>query len=115
MGAARRVVVEMPSAEEPEALPFAVEVAELPRRARKGMRAATAEARRRVAEALPEVISTLATRAKDGDAASLKLFLEVSGVLKGGLAPAARERREKTLEEILFEQWERDKLTAADG
>ena len=80
-----------------------------------GMRAAIAESRQIIADNLPNVIRELSKKAISGDgkasdATHLKLFLEISGVLKGGLGPQEKVVRERTFEEIMTERWEQDKL-----
>ena len=77
------------------------------------MRQATAQARREVALALPGVVHALAAQALTGSVTHLKLFLELSGSLKSGLAAPEKTVRERTLEEVIVEQWEQDKATAA--
>ncbi|APC08282.1 hypothetical protein [Neomoorella thermoacetica] len=41
-------------------------------------------ARWRAVKEVPEIIDTLAARAKDGDASAARLMLELAGVLPGG-------------------------------
>lgn len=81
----------------------------VPARKKTGMRQAVAEARREVAASLPGVVRELARQALEGSVNHLKLYLELSGVLKGGLAAPARQAREQTLEEFLNERWAQDK------
>ena len=80
-----------------------------PARKPPSMRQAVAQARREVALTLPEVIRTLARESIGGSVNHLKLYLELSGVLKGGLAAPPRVAPEKTLEEFFLERWAQDK------
>ncbi len=117
MGAANRKQVPGPAAEMPGAESFGPVLLENtnqePTPKKVGMRQATAQARREVALALPGVVRALAREALTGSVTHLKLFLELSGALKGGLAAPEKVVRERTLEEILVEQWELDKANAA--
>ena len=61
--------------------------------------------RKRLMEAIPSIVNTLLEKAETGSVPHMKLLLELSGLDKGRLAPRQEERREKTLEEILMEQW----------
>jgi hypothetical protein len=82
---------------------------EVPRNAEPiRMPMALAEAKQIVAAALPDVSRALADQAKAGSVNHLKLFLEIAGLLKGGLGVPEETRREKNLEEILNEQWEKE-------
>jgi hypothetical protein len=72
------------------------------------MPTAVAEAKSIIAAALPAVSRTLAEQATAGSVNHLKLFLEIAGLLKGGLAVPEEIRQEKTLEDLLNEQWEKD-------
>ena len=69
-----------------------------------------AGARRRIARGAPSVANAIVTHAKKGSAAHARLFLETSGLLRGGLGRAARKKAQKSLEAILMEQWERDRI-----
>ena len=112
MGAANRKPVSRPSADMPGAESFGPKLVE-PTRKKVGMRQAVTEARREVALALPAIVRALAEQALTGSATHLKLFLELSGALKGGLAAPEKVVRERTLEEVIVEQWEQDKAIAA--
>ncbi len=105
---ARKRLVEMPMAETPDTEPAPLFV--VPEQKKKGMRAAMAEARRVIANALPDVAQALATHSKEGSVAHLRLFMEVSGLLKGGLQIKTKVQREKTVEELLDEEWARQKV-----
>ena len=112
MGAAQRKAGARPSAEQPGAELFGPVLVE-PARRKASMRQAVAEARREVALKLPEVVRALAEQSIAGSVTHVKLFLELSGVLKGGLTVPEKKVRERTLEEILVQQWEEDKATDA--
>ncbi len=107
MGAANRKAIERPPAELPGAELFGPVLVESAKKS-PGMRQAVAEARREVAQSLPLVVRTLAREAVEGSVTHLKLFLELSGVLKGGLAAPEKAVREPTLYEVLQEKWEQD-------
>ena len=112
MGAANRETAERPPAEQPGAESFGP-VLVGPARKTPSMRQAIAEARREIATTLPLVVRTLAKESIGGSVHHLKLYLELSGVLKGGLTAPEKQVRERTLEEILVERWEQDKAQAA--
>ena len=117
MGAANRKAVQRPAAGLPGrdrvgAEPFGPVLLE-PARKTPSMRRAVAEARREVALTLPEVVRTLAQQSIEGSVTHLKLYLELSGVLKGGLAAKEKQVREKTLEEVLMEKWAHDEAMEA--
>lgn len=78
------------------------------------MKFALGESRREAARMLPEVVRALAREAASGSVPHTKLFLELTGVLKSGLGAAEKVKKERTLEEILVEQWEREKAYAAE-
>jgi hypothetical protein len=67
-----------------------------------------ARARKLLVEVLPDVAEKLATDAKTGSISHMKLLLQLLGIEDGGLKPKQRSRREKTLEEILMEQWRKE-------
>ena len=106
MGAAQGKAGARPSAEQPGAELFGPVLVE-PARRKNSMRQAVTEARRELALELPAVVRALAEQAKTGSVTHLKLFLELSGVLKGGLTVPEKKVRERTLEEILVQQWKR--------
>ncbi len=107
MPAANRKELERPSAT-PGAESFGPVLVE-PARKPPSMRQAVAQARREIALTLPAVVRTLAQQSVEGSVTHLKLYLELSGVLKGGLAAPPKIAREKTLEEVLIEKWAQDK------
>ena len=112
MAKGRRVDDKAPPAcedDKPEG-PFCVTgIHEVPKDAvRVNFPTALAEAKWIVAQALPHVSRKLAEDAKGGSVNHLKLFLEIAGLLKGGLAMPEEIRQEKTLEDLLNEQWEKD-------
>lgn len=108
MGAKRLMVPELPGG--PVLVDELAESQRAAERRKRGVR----QARREVARLLPEVIRALGTKAADGSVAHVKLFLELSGVLKGGLAKQAKVARARTLEEVLVEQWDREKALVAE-
>jgi hypothetical protein len=64
-----------------------------------------AKARRTLQEAVPEVATKLVEQAKTGNIPHMKLLLQLLGLEDGGLTPTRVGPREKTLEEVLMEQW----------
>ena len=65
-------------------------------------------AKARFAEALPEVMRTLLEQVKNGSVPHLKVVLELTGLDKDEAAPRRSKPKEKTLEQILLEQWRKD-------
>jgi hypothetical protein len=65
-------------------------------------------ARKRLMEAIPEAAKALATGASSGSVPHIKLLLELVGLDEGELGPETECRREKTLEEIVMEQWRKE-------
>lgn len=63
-------------------------------------------------ETLPLILDTLLEQARAGSLPHMKLLLELCGLDKGKLAPQEPAKREKTLEEILTEQWRNEPLFA---
>ena len=112
MGAAHRKPAPRPPADQPGAESFGPVLVE-PARKPPSMRQAVTEAKREIARTLPTVVRTLAEESIEGSVTHLKLYLELSGVLKGGLTVPEKPVRERTLEEILNEQWEQDKTAEA--
>ena len=69
---------------------------------------AIGKARRELVDALTEVATKLATEAKAGSIPHMKLLLQLLGLEDGGLTPQKSSRREKSLEEIVMEQWRKE-------
>jgi hypothetical protein len=57
---------------------------------------------------VPEVADKLVKDAKTGSVQHVKLLLQVLGLEKGGMKPRTSGPREKTLEEIIMECWEKE-------
>jgi len=108
----RFVAAEKPPAEEAAADP---EVAEQPAR-RVRPRFCRVYVRNRIAHDLPLIVDALLERAMEGSVPHIALMLKTAGFQeKGSLVPAV-QRREKSLEQILLEQWEADRVRdAADA
>ncbi len=65
--------------------------------------------RRKLAEALPGIVRVMVKKAKQGSVPHMALLLKTAGLdQRGNLIPQI-VRRERTLEEILMEQWEKDR------
>jgi hypothetical protein len=62
-------------------------------------------ARRTLEEAIPEVAAKLAEQAKEGSVAHMKLLLQLLGLDEDGFVIAEARPQEKTLEQILLEEW----------
>jgi hypothetical protein len=69
---------------------------------------AIGKARRELVDALTEVATKLAMEAKAGSIPHMKLLLQLLGLEDGGLTPKERSKREKSLEEIVMEQWRKE-------
>jgi len=65
-------------------------------------------ARRSLEESIPEVAAKLAEQAKEGSVAHMKLLLQLLGLDDGGFVVVEPGKREKTLEEILLEEWHKE-------
>jgi len=65
-------------------------------------------ARNRLLGALPDMATALAAKAKAGSAPHMRLLLQILDLYDGGLAEQQVQVKEKTLEEILMEQWNRE-------
>ena len=63
-------------------------------------------ARKRIAEEMPELVAMLLKEAKGGSLGHLKMLVQLGGLDKGEVTPKV-QRREKSLEALLTEQWER--------
>ena len=61
--------------------------------------------RRTLEDAIPEVATKLAEQAKEGSVAHIKLLLQLLGLDNDGFVIAEARPQEKTLEQILLEQW----------
>jgi hypothetical protein len=66
------------------------------------------QARKLLVEAIPEIAAKLVTDAKTGSVPHMKLLLQLLGLEDGGLTAKESSRREKTLEEIVMEQWHKE-------
>jgi hypothetical protein len=64
-------------------------------------------ARRTLEEAIPEVAAKLAEQAKEGSVAHMKLLLQLLGLDDDGFVIAEARPQEKTLEQILLEEWQK--------
>jgi hypothetical protein len=58
--------------------------------------------------ALPQLAVALAEQAEKGSVPHMKLLLEMLGLDKGGFAAREIKVKERTLEEILMEQWHKE-------
>ncbi len=67
-------------------------------------------ARARVAEAMPGLVKTLLDEAGKGSLAHLKVLVQLSGLDTGEVVPQKGRRRGKSLETVLKERWEQDRL-----
>ena len=65
-------------------------------------------ARRSLMQAIPETACALATGASGGSVPHIKLLLQLVGLDEGSMGPETAKRREKTLEEIVMEQWRKE-------
>ena len=65
-------------------------------------------ARARFAEALPDIMTKLLAEVQSGNVGYLKVLLELTGLDKPDPPPRPRKVKEKTLEQILLEQWHKD-------
>jgi hypothetical protein len=65
-------------------------------------------ARRSLQESIPDVAAKLAEKAKEGSVAHMKLLLQLVGLEDGGFVVVEPGKREKTLEEILLEEWHKE-------
>ena len=65
-------------------------------------------ARKELMEAIPRVMDALIAEARRGSVQHIKLVLQLMGLEEGGLASKDMRPKEKTLEEILMEQWEKE-------
>ena len=69
-------------------------------------------ARKRIAEEMPQLVDMLLEQSKQGSLGHLKMLVQLGGLDKGEVTPKV-QRREKSLEAILMEQWERDEADRA--
>ena len=56
---------------------------------------------------MPELVAMLLKEAKGGSLGHLKMLVQLGGLDKGDVTPKV-QRREKSLEALLTEQWEKD-------
>ncbi len=66
------------------------------------------EAGRTLMDAVPDVSMKLAEEARKGNIQHMKLLLQLLNLDEGGLTPREAGPKEKTLEEILMEQWHKE-------
>lgn len=69
-------------------------------------------ARARVAEAMPALIRQLLEEAEKGSLPHLKVLVQLSGLDTGEVVPQSGRRKGKSLERVLKERWEQDRLEA---
>ena len=62
-------------------------------------------ARKRLAEAAPQVVDAFLEKAKDGSVQHLKTLLELTGIMKDPVKPKVVKRRGKTLARQLLDEW----------
>lgn len=62
-------------------------------------------ARKRMAEAMGEIVDALVEKAKGGSVAHTKALAELSGMNKGEVAPTVVKRRGKSLARALLEEF----------
>jgi hypothetical protein len=65
-------------------------------------------ARRTLMKAVPASAEALAKGVGSGSVPHIKLLLQLVGLDEGGLCPEIVRPREKTLEEIVMEQWRKE-------
>lgn len=65
-------------------------------------------ARKSLMEAVLQTTTALANGAKQGSVPHIKLLLQLVGLDEAGFAPVVVRPKEKTLEEIVMEQWNRE-------
>ena len=63
------------------------------------------DARRSLMKAIPGTATALAEGATSGSVPHIKLLLQLVGLDEAGFAPVVAKPQEKTLEEIVMEQW----------
>jgi hypothetical protein len=61
-------------------------------------------ARKRMAEEMPDIVSALIEKTKDGSVAHAKVLLELTGVMKEPVAPKGVKRRGKSVVGTLLEE-----------
>lgn len=66
------------------------------------------DARRSLMKAIPEAATALVDGATGGSVPHIKLLLQLVGLDEAGFAPVVVRPQEKTLEEIVMEQWYRE-------
>lgn len=69
--------------------------------------------RKRMAEVMPTLVAMLLKEAHAGSLGHLKMLVQLAGLDKGEVSPKV-QRREKSLEKILLEQWEKDAALAKE-
>jgi len=66
------------------------------------------QAREKLVESIPAIAARLVTDAKQGSVSHMRLLLHLLGIDYGGLGDRENRPVEKTLEEILMEQWAKE-------
>jgi len=66
------------------------------------------QAREQLVESIPAIAATLVMEARLGSVSHMKLLLHLLGIDHGGLGAPENRPVEKTLEEILMEQWAKE-------
>ncbi|RXH58491.1 hypothetical protein [Granulicella sibirica] len=61
--------------------------------------------RKRMAEALPQIVEALVDKAKEGSVPHTQALAELSGLTRAEAVPPVRKRREKSLASALLEQF----------
>ena len=85
-----------------------------PGRSRAQRASALAEARRKLWQEFPAIIDQLIQQSKEGNAAAIKVLLELSGLEKGILAARKRGVQHKSLEQRLLDKWNKRQAERAD-
>ena len=75
---------------------------------RKGSADLIDDARKSMIEGVPKAATALVERAVVGSVQHIKLLMQLVGLDEAGFAPAAVRPQEKTLEELVMEQWYRE-------
>ena len=68
--------------------------------------------RNRMAEGMPGLVVVLLKQAHGGSLGHLKVLVQLAGLDKGEVSPPVK-RRQKSLEQVLMEQWAKDEELAA--
>jgi hypothetical protein len=81
------------------------------RKGLRGLKHCQSFSRREFSEALPEIVAAMLERARTGSVSHLAILLQLTGLDKEVIPPKGPKKR-KGLEQILMEQWARDKAEA---